>query len=297
MDNAPRGGFISGTFVIGFGLGIFIGAILGLLAVLIALPEDDTPSVVEVPIFVTGTPLPAGEDRPNVRTTSALEVRVGPGEAFATLGTISRGDQVEVVGRDFESKWLAIRFPLGSNSRGWIPAASVDGLADSNVRTLAVLLPTPLPFVFNTPSPFSGFGGGGGGGDGANGGPAGTPTPIPTTSDLDIQTVRVLPDGRISITVINRGPAHIVDEVILLTVRTLAGNGETMSYSGNFPSGESITFRTDALRITAATEVQAIIDPSSSINDPNRANNVELQTLSPLPATETPPTPTPGLFG
>ena len=66
-----------------------------------------------------------------------------------------------------------------------------------------------------------------------------------------------------------------------------------MSYSGNFPSGESITFRTDALRITAPTEVQSIIDPSSSVNDPNRANNVKLQTLSPLPPTETPPTPTP----
>jgi len=290
MDNAPRGGFISATFVIGFGLGIFLGAMLGLLAVLIALPEDEDPKLIEVPVFVTGTPLPAGEDAPKVRTTAALAVRVGPGESFATLGTISRGDQVDVVGRDFESKWLAIRFPFGSNSRGWIPANNVEGLAESNVKTLAVLLPTPLPFVFNTPSPFFGFGGTGGTN---GGGPSGTATPVPTTSDLDIQTVRVLADGRISVTVINRGPAHVTNQIILLTVRALGLAGESLSYSGTFPSGESITFRTDSFRITAATEIQAIIDPSSSVLDPNRANNVRSQLLTPLPTVE-PPSPTPG---
>jgi len=296
MDNAPRGGFISITFVIGFGLGIFIGAMLGLLAVLIVLPEDEGPKLIEVPVFVTGTPLPAGEDAPKVRTTSALAVRVGPGEAFATLGTISRGDQVDVVGRDFDSKWLAIRFPQGSNSRGWIPSDSVEGLPAANVKTLAVLLPTPLPFVFNTPSPFSGFGGAGATSTGVpgTGVPSGTPTPIPTTSDLDIGTVRVLADGRVSVTVINRGPAHITDEVILLTVRSLGGDGESLSFAGNFPSGETITFRTDSFRVTSPTDVQAIIDPSASVADPNRANNVRTLLLTPQPTVEPPPSPPPG---
>jgi uncharacterized protein YgiM (DUF1202 family) len=293
MDNAPRGAFISGTFVIGFGLGIFLGAMLGLLAVLIALPEDKTPELVEVPVYVTGTPLPRGEDPPNVRANAALAVRVGPGESFATLGTLSRGDQVDVVGRDFESKWLAIRFPLGSNSRGWIPAASVDGLAESNVKTLAVLLPTPLPFVFNTPSPFFGAGGG----TGSNGGgPGGTPTPIPTTSDLDIQSVRVLADGRVSVIVVNRGPAPITNQIVQVTVRALGLAGETMVHTGLFPSGESITFRTESFRVTSQAEVQAIVDPGANINDPSRANNVKTQTLSPQPTAEPPASPTPG-FG
>jgi uncharacterized protein YgiM (DUF1202 family) len=292
MDNAPRGPFISGTFVIGFGLGIFLGAMLGLLAVLIALPEDKTPELVEVPVFVTGTPLPPGEDRPNVRANAALAVRVGPGESFATLGTLSRGDQVDVVGRDFDSKWLAIRFPLGSNSRGWVPAGSVDGLAESSVKTLAILLPTPLPFVFNTPSPF--FGTGGAGSDG--GGPSGTSTPIPTTSDLDIQSVRVLADGRVSVVVANRGPAPITNQIVQVTVRALGLAGETMVHTGLFPSGESITFRTDGFRVTSPAEVQVVVDAGANINDPNRTNNVETQTLSPQATPEPPPSPTP-VFG
>jgi uncharacterized protein YgiM (DUF1202 family) len=291
MDNAPRGAFISGTFVVGFGLGIFLGAMLGLLAVLIALPEDKTPELVEVPVFVTGTPLPAGEDRPNVRANAALAVRVGPGESFATLGTLSRGDQVDVVGRDFDSKWLAIRFPLGSNARGWIPATSVDGLAESNVKTLAVLLPTPLPFVFNTPSPFFGIGGTNG-----QGGPGGTPTPIPTTSDLDIGSIRVLADGRVSVSVVNRGPAAITNQIVQVTVRALGLAGETMVHTGVFPSGESISFRTESFRVTSPAEVQVVVDGGANINDPNRANNVETQALGPQPTEAPPASPTPG-FG
>jgi hypothetical protein len=296
MDNAPRGGFISFTFVVGFGLGIFIGAILGLLAVLVALPEDETPDVVEIPVFVTGTPRPQGDDAPEVRTTATLEVRVGPGESFATLGTISRGDEVDVVGRDFDSKWLAIRFPRGSTSRGWIPADGVEGLERSSVTTLAVLLPTPLPFVFNTPSPFGGFGSGGTNDDGGGSGPFRTPTPVPTTSDLVVQSLRVLNDGRISVTVANRGPAHITNQIVQILVRPLGGAGETFSHVGGFPSGESVTFRTNSLRVTEPTDVQAIADPGANINDPVRSNNVVTQALIPEP-TPVPPTATPPPFG
>jgi hypothetical protein len=260
---------------------------LGLVAVFLALPEDDTPDVIEIPVYVTGTPSPVGDDTPDVRATASLAVRVGPGEAFATLGTITRGDRLEVVGRDFNSKWLAIRFPLGSNSRGWVPADSVEGLNGASVSTLAVLLPTPLPFVFNTPSPFFGGIGGTGGG---TGGAATTPTPIPTTSDLDIQTVRVGPDGRISVSVINRGPAHIVDQVVLLTVRGFGLGGETLTHAGNFPSGQTITFRTETYRLTQPTTIQVIVDPSSSIPDPNRSNNLE--TVELVPILEVAPSPT-----
>jgi hypothetical protein len=298
MDNAARGGFISFTFVVGFGLGIFLGAMLGLLAVLVALPEDETPALVEVPIFVTGTPNPAGPDAPQVKTTAALAVRVGPGESYATLGTIARGDEVDVVGRDFDSKWLAIRFPRGSSSRGWIPSDNVEGLAESNVRTLAVLLPTPLPFVFTTPSPFFGGGGGGSGGvnNGGPGGPVSTATPIPTTSDLDIASVAVLPDGRVSVTVINRGPKNIANEILIVVVRDLSGSTEQLSHAGSFVNGSSITLRTEGFRVSGSREVQVIVDPSSGIPDHNRGNNVRTITLV-APPVPVPPTATPGPFG
>ena len=292
MDNAPRVRFVSFTFLAGFGFGAFIGVMLALIAVAVARPQDETPKVIEVPVFTTSTPGPSGTAAPQVKTTAALAVRVGPGDSYATLGTMSRGDIVEVLGRDFDSKWLAIRFPPGSGSRGWIPAASVEGLADSNLRALAVLLPTPIPLVFNTPSPFFGGGSANGGG-----GVAGTATPIPTTSDLTIQTVRVLADGRISVTVLNRGPKHITNEIVIVVVRDLSGAGELLSYAAIFPSGESITLRTDTFRISSPTTVQVIVDPSAGIPDPNRTNNLQTVTLTPLPTPEPPATPTPNPFG
>jgi hypothetical protein len=154
-------------------------------------------------------------------------------------------------------------------------------------------LPTPLPFVFNTPSPFFGTGGGSGG---TGGGPAGTPTPIPTTSDLDIQSVRVLADGRVNVVVLNRGPAPITNQIVQVTVRALGLAGETMVHTGLFPSGESITFRTDGFRVTSPTEIQVIVDAGANINDPSRTNNVETQLLSPQPTPEQAASPTPG-FG
>ena len=128
---------------------------------------------------------------------------------------------------------------------------------------------------------------------GANGGGAfGTATITPTTSDLMIQSMRLLADGRVSVIVLNRGPAQIKDQVISLTVRALGLSGESLTFSGNLESGDTINFRTDAFRVLVPTEVQAIVDPSASVNDSNRGNNVQTTLLSPAGSSTT-PTPQP----
>jgi uncharacterized protein YgiM (DUF1202 family) len=280
MDNAPGIRFVSPTFLVGFGIGVFIGVGLALIAFAIARPEDEEPRFIEIPVLAspTSTPLPEDTPLPQVRSTAALTVRVGPGEAFATLGTISNGDVLDVLGRDFDSDWLAIAFPPGSASRGWIPATEVEGLTFSKRQALAVLLPTPLPIEFITPPPFFGTPGTPG-----TGTPEAdeTPGPLAGTSDLAIFRLSASTDGRVSAVVLNGGPADLNDNVLTVTVRDLGGNAETMTYVGLFPAGATITFTTDSFRIgPTPTQVQVVVDPSSSLNDPNRVNNVETTELS-----------------
>lgn len=279
MDNAPGVRFVSLTFLVGFGFGAFIGVALALIAVAVARPQDQQPQFIEVPVLPSPTPLPGETPAPQVRATAALAVRVGPGDAFATVGTIGRGDPLEVVGRDFDSEWLAIEFPPGSNAQGWIPAADVEGLTLPNLQALAVLLPTPLPIEFSTPSPFLGTPGTPG-----TGTPEvedGTPALFPGTSDLAILDVRALPDGRVTILVLNAGPADLTGDLITVTVRSLGSKFENLTYVGDLAAGAIQGFTTTSFQIgLTAEDVQVVVDPSSSLADPNRLNNVLTTALS-----------------
>ena len=231
--------------------------------------------------------MPDETPAPQVRATAATSVRVGPGEAYATLGTIARGDALAVVGRDFNSEWIAIEFPTGSTARGWVPASNVEGLTLSNVEALAVLLPTPLPIEFSTPPPF--FGTPGTPGTGTPEAEV-TPNPFAGTSDVAVFKVSVLSDGRVRVVILNGGPADLRDEIIGITVRDLGNNVENLTYAGDLDAGDSVTFTTGNFRVPETPEqVQVVVDPSSSLDDPNRANNVLTQELSrPVSSSPTP---------
>ena len=295
MDNAPGIRFVSPTFLVGFGIGAFVGVALALVAFAIARPEDEEPRFIEIPAVVASpTPLPEATVDPSIRATSALTVRVGPGEAFATLGTLSSGDVLDVIGRDFDSDWLAIAFPPGSSARGWIPATEVDGLTFSNRQALAVLLPTPLPIEFVTPPPFFATpeleGTGTPEADG-------TPEIISDDTDLAVLDVSAEPDGTVSVVVLNGGPADVSDNLVTITVRDFGGAFETLTYVGIFPAGVTITFTTSTFLVgPTPRQVQVVVDASASLDDPNRANNVVTTELSAVtePAVQTPSTPGPG---
>jgi hypothetical protein len=49
---------------------------------------------------------------PNVHTTSGL--------ASPKIGTLSRGERAEVIGRTADSAWLEIRFAGSANGTGWV---------------------------------------------------------------------------------------------------------------------------------------------------------------------------------
>jgi hypothetical protein len=292
MDNARGVRFVSLTFLVGFGFGAFIGVGLALIAVAITLPEEEDPQVIEVPVVATPTPLPEmTPEEPAIRATAAAAVRVGPGDEFATLGTVNRGDVLDVVGRDFDSEWLAIRFPAGSDAQGWIPAAGVEGLDFSSVQALAVLLPTPLPVELTTPPLF--FGTPGTPGVGTPGADDGTPSVPNDTLDLAVFGVSSLADGRVQVVVLNGGPSDLTDGIMVVEVRTLGGRSERVYFSGVLPAGSTIALATTSFTVgTDPESVQVLIDPSANLNDPNRANNVLTTQLPAPPTSPTPAIPT-----
>src|SRR5687768_4090178 len=100
MDEAPpleiprrRFRFDSLTFILGFGLGTFIGVALAIAAFAVAsdpaAPNQQQQAITSPP---TNTPNPLVTSTPDrrARTKAQLEVRLGPSDSFAVLGTLNR---------------------------------------------------------------------------------------------------------------------------------------------------------------------------------------------------------------
>jgi len=305
MDETSRFRFDSFTFFVGFGLGSFIGVALALLAIALVQRSDASdPQTLERDVIVIPTfpPTPPGVTAtPDVRprTKTAQDVFVGPGSAFAVVGILARDEAVEVLGRSGDSNWVAIRFPPGSLGRGWLPVQELEGL--SGLEALAVALPTPLPrnvaaptlpnfpvnpnvapvgpVVRSTPSALEQ--------------PLGTPTPTVNRGPVNLVMSRVMlmPDGHVRVIVGNIGPGDLLEQQVNVVVRDLNARSELIiSPQRGLAVGETITLTTAYFVVQSEVTVQAVADPSSNINDPDRSNNALSVTLTPPPQ----PTPTPG---
>jgi hypothetical protein len=288
------------TFLIGFGIGAFAGVALAILAysladdnqsptTVIAAPQADLPEVV-----VSGTVQPTPDSR--TKSKSALDVRLGPGTGFAVVGSLGKGESVEVVGRDNDSQWLAIRFPPGSAGQGWIPVAGVDSPPD--LPRLAVALPTPLPRTISTFPPGQGISNGddtpvtGPNATTRTPNPAGTPSPVPGPVDLVITKVALASDRRVAVTVTNRGPGDLVGFTVFVQVRDLGVRSEVMNAPlVSLRVGQTLTLQTSTFLISGEETIQAIVDPFGSVPEVDKTNNTTQVVLA-APLT---PTPTPGV--
>jgi len=90
-------------------------------------------------------------------TAYGLNVRSGPGVAYPIIGGLSRGDAVEVVGRNAAGTWLQIAYSGQGELNGqeaWIAAAYVDltGSLEAVPVVSAPLLPTPSAAMESRPT-------------------------------------------------------------------------------------------------------------------------------------------------
>jgi hypothetical protein len=145
-----REGNASRVYAATFALGMVFGMVAGVSLALAALATAQvTGGGRQQLLIATATPAPAEpptatpDARP--RTTAVAGVHMGPSYDFGVLGTLGKGQALDVIGRNATSTWLAITFPPGSNAIGWVEVGVVGGLGD--VALLAVLLATPVPRV------------------------------------------------------------------------------------------------------------------------------------------------------
>jgi TolB protein len=84
-------------------------------------------------------------------TAYGLNVRTGPGVAYSIIGVLSRGDVVEVVGKNASGTWLQIAY---SGQEAWVAAVYVDltgflatvpEVSTPPPPTAAMASPTPTP--------------------------------------------------------------------------------------------------------------------------------------------------------
>lgn len=288
--NERRPGFASLTFLLGFAAGTFVGVALALLA--FVMVDEQEPAARATASMEPDLPASAAlEATPDARprTKTALDVHLGPGNGYAVVGLLAKGDAVEVVGRDNDSTWLAIRFPPGSAARGWIPVDGVDNPPE--LLRLAVALPTPLPRTIASSPSFSSNG------DGSTDARvlvtptprlAASPTSPPGLPDLVVTAVRVASDRRVSVTVANRGPGDLVGFTVFVQVRDLTGRSEMMNAPvPAFRAGATLTLETTVFRIAGEQTIQAIVDPFGTVPEADRSNN-STQVVLAAPVTPTP---------
>lgn len=95
------------------------------------IPLTPTPSVVTVTI-----------------TGAQQIVRGGPGDQYAALGVLVRGQQAEVVGATQDNTWVVINF---NGQSGWLAAYLLDVFGSLNTVPIVAPPPTPAPVLTATP--------------------------------------------------------------------------------------------------------------------------------------------------
>jgi PKD repeat protein len=127
--------------------------------VMISVEEGDlptpTPSPSQEPTEVG--PTPGGV--PVAVTTVDLNVREGPGQAYAALALLPVGSESRISGKNADGTWWQIVYPPDTGGRGWIyaPFTRASGTDDVPVvetppPPTSTLTPTPLPTATAVPA-------------------------------------------------------------------------------------------------------------------------------------------------
>ncbi|MEJ2600414.1 MAG: META domain-containing protein [Anaerolineales bacterium] len=90
------------------------------------------------------TPAAPGSGSPSLVTIEPLNVRNGPGNEFPSLGKVSIGAIMAVVGVSPDREYFVVNVPLeiDQSGRGWVPARYVSA---ENVSDVPVVQPPPVP--------------------------------------------------------------------------------------------------------------------------------------------------------
>ncbi len=89
------------------------------------------------------TPAAPASGAPSLITIEPLNVRVGPGNEYSSLGQVARGSVLAVVGVSPDREHFVVNIPttIDSSGQGWVPARFVNA---QNVGSVPVIQPPPV---------------------------------------------------------------------------------------------------------------------------------------------------------
>lgn len=114
--------------------------------------ETPTPEPTATPTETpqpTATPTETAVAQPQASTTSAINVRSGPGTGYPVVAQLQPGRPVDILGRDADGAWWQVL--LGNGDEGWVAASVVDVSGPVDEVEVAANIP-PAP-VQPTPRP------------------------------------------------------------------------------------------------------------------------------------------------
>ncbi|PKN93126.1 MAG: hypothetical protein CVU44_11915 [Chloroflexi bacterium HGW-Chloroflexi-6] len=203
---------------------------IGLLPIVI-FPEGPDKPVAVPPLLPlsTGPALPLNPPGPEAMLGTAqqlLNVRIGPGIGFLSLGTIPGGTVLSMTGRIEDNSWFQIEYPSGLDGRAWVSGDLVK--LDVGAKKLPIYNLLATPFTEAPPQPE---------------GPSATPeggTPLPATeTPIPPSATPDLPTGTVTNQInVRSGPASSFEslgllnpnERVVITGKTLNGNWLQIEY-------------------------------------------------------------------
>ena len=209
---------------------------LGTLPIVIYPEGSDTPLALPPLLpLTTGQPLPVNPPASGAQTGTALQllnVRVGPGLGYLSLGTIPGGTVLSMTGRVEDNSWFQFEYPSGLDGRAWISGDLVK--LDDGPKKLPLFNFLATPFTEVPPQPEAPVATT----DGETAAPP-TETPIPPSATPD------LPNGTVTAQInVRIGPAQSYDAVgmlnpndrVVITGQTLSGLWFQIEYASG-PDG------------------------------------------------------------
>ncbi len=105
-------------------------------------PESQDPTATPEPASPTPIPVPA------VVSDQTINVRGGPGTAYAVVGSLAGGEQAPILGKNNSGDWWQIQ--LADSTEGWVYSEIVNTVGD--VSGISVVTNIPAPPATPTPS-------------------------------------------------------------------------------------------------------------------------------------------------
>ncbi len=207
------------------------------------------------------TDLPAGEVV--VRALATTNVYARPDRSAEVVAVLPGGQPAAVEARSPDGEWVRLRYPAGGELRGWAPAG-VLATERGDLATLPAVAVAPSGRVAGAASS------------------TGALTAADELPDLTVAAAFLLEDGRLALSISNRGPGALIATTV--PVRVTKAEGDILAVLQIGPTtllpGGRATVVTPVVVLEPGS-YRIVLDPGNDIEESQESNNAFAALLIP----------------